>query len=88
MLSLTHDTFRRKFDVKGVPSKAQILPLLRQRHNATLGLFIGPNLSSKQFEFETPELRQLPAGEKLLLRKAVNGFFSQCTPLFSAYAKA
>jgi len=61
---------------------------LRQRHNATLGLFIGPSLSSKQFDSEAPELRQLTAGEKVLLGKAVNGFSNQCSPPFSAYAKA
>jgi len=37
-LPITHDTFRRKQDVKTVSSKVQIPPLLRQRHNAALGL--------------------------------------------------
>jgi len=87
-MSLAHDTISWKSHVKGVPSKVQILPLLCQRHNAALGLFIGPNLSSKQVEFEAPEPRQPTAGEKLLLRKAVIGLSSQCTPPFSAYAKA
>jgi len=38
-LPVTHDTFRRKFDVKAVSNKVQVPPLLRQRHNAAIGLF-------------------------------------------------
>jgi len=35
-LPVTHDIFRRKFDVKAVSNKVQIPPLLRQRDNAAL----------------------------------------------------
>jgi len=36
---MTHDTIRRKKDVKAVSGKVQVPPLLRQRHNAALFLF-------------------------------------------------
>jgi len=35
---ITHDTFRRKSDVKAVSSKVQIPPMLHQRRNAALEL--------------------------------------------------
>jgi len=44
-LSVTHDTFRRKQDVKAVSSKVQGPPLLRRRHNAALGYFVSPHLA-------------------------------------------
>jgi len=34
---MTHNTFRRKWDVKAVSSKVQAPPLLRHRHNAPEG---------------------------------------------------
>jgi len=34
---ITHDTIFRKKDLKAVSGEIQIPPLLRQRHNATLG---------------------------------------------------
>jgi len=37
-LRIAHDTLHRKYDVKAVPCKIQVPHLLRQRHNAALGL--------------------------------------------------
>ena len=37
-LHMTHDTFRRKWDVKYISSKVQLPPLLRQRHDAAHGV--------------------------------------------------
>jgi len=34
--SITHNTFRRKLNVKAVSGKIQVLQLLRQSHNAAL----------------------------------------------------
>jgi len=38
LVFVTHDNVLRKKDVKAVSSKLQVPPLLRQRHNAVLGL--------------------------------------------------
>ena len=43
MICLYSRYLRRKQDGKAVPSKVQVPPLLRQRHNAALGLL---NMSS------------------------------------------
>jgi len=37
-LPITHDAFRRKWDVKAVSRNVQIQPLLRQRHNVAIRL--------------------------------------------------
>ena len=50
---ITHNTIRRKKDVKAVSSKAQVPPLLRQPNNAALVYFKVLVSPSKQFEFET-----------------------------------
>jgi len=37
-LPITHDTFRKKYDVTAISNKVQVLLLLRQHHNAAFWL--------------------------------------------------
>jgi len=45
--------------LKTVSSRVQVSTLLRQHHNAVLGLLHKSYVASEQFEFETPDLEEI-----------------------------